>query len=165
MKNIFLYTLLIAFSISCNAQRPKTEKIDMKDYPTFYNKLVANLNKVITHKKDFYGRPLSYFINELNKNNASIKVYEPGPFDNYHIKISFIDDPYTVNEIPKNKYTEPSIDIYFVKPFNFKEATKIFNKHFSYWNPEAEEFYKDLIIDKIEFWYVNGVSDNRRISK
>ena len=163
MKNIFLYTLLIAFSISCNAQIPKIEKIDMKDYPPFYNKLVANLNKTIAHKKDFYGKPLSEFINELNKNEINIKVYLP--LDNYNIKINFVNDYMTSVNIGKKAYVEPYINVYFRKPYNFKEATKILNRHFAYWNPEAEEFYKDLIIDKIEFWYVNGVSDNRRISK
>jgi len=59
-----------------------------------------------------------------------------------------------------NDYAQPYIAVYFQQPFNYQQATVIFNNYYhSYWNSDAENFYKNLIIEKIEFWYVRGLTD------
>jgi len=128
----------------------------MKDYPAFYENLTGNLNKVIAHKQDFYGKPLSIFLSELENQNIQVNSYSPG-FNNTYMKLDFIDDWDTYTEANKNHYKMPYIYINLKTPFDYQKASALLNKNHSYWGEEEKNFYKDLIIDNIEFWEVNGL--------
>ncbi|MNL61876.1 hypothetical protein D3C87_1858490 [compost metagenome] len=57
-------------------------------------------------------------------------------------------------------YVKPYIYIYFQQSFSYEQAMAILNNGYhTYWNISAENFYKDLIIEKIVFKYVNGLSN------
>ncbi|WP_028121248.1 hypothetical protein [Epilithonimonas tenax] len=160
MKTKILYFILISFSLSCTAQR-KTERIPMKDYPQFYNKTVNNLNKVIKSKTDFYGKPLSDFLNELKRNHIDVKSYDTTL--NTYLKLNFNDDYDTSVESGRKGYSQPYIIINIRSPyFNYQEAMKILDKNHWYWGEEEENFYKNIIVDTIEFWDVDGLQ-NRQV--
>lgn len=159
MKTKILYLMLISFSLSCTAQR-KTQKIAMKDYPQFYNTTVGNLNKVIKHKTDFYGKPLSAFLDELKKHNIDVKSYNTTLLT--YLELTFNDDYDTYLEAGKKGYVHPYIIINFRSPyFNYQDAMKIFNKNLAFWGDEEENFYKNIIVDNIEFWYVDGLQNRQ----
>lgn len=153
--------MLISFS--CTAQR-KTERILMKDYPSFYDKTITNVNKLMPHKADFYNRPLSDFLSELKRRNLSIKSYDT--LHNTYLRLQFIDDYDTSVEAGRKKYSKPYILIFFKGSlFNYENAMKIKNKNHWYWGKEEEDFYKDLMVEKIEFWDVEGLKNFQRTAK
>lgn len=163
MKTKILYFILIGLSLSCTAQR-KTQRIAMKDYPQFYNKTVGNLNKVIKHKTDFYGKPLSVFLDELKKHHIDVKSYDTT--HQTYLKLEFNDDYDTYLEAEKKGYVRPYININFRSPyFNYPDAMKIFNKNLAYWGEEEENFYKNIIVDTIDFWYVDGLQNRQAKAK
>jgi len=163
MKTKLLIILGIILSNFSFAQiQIPNDAISMTEYLNFYTQTVNKLNNVILNKANYYGQPLSVFLQDLNQNNIIIKNYDPGPYSNKHLKLSFIWDLDTVINIGKNNnYVEPFISISFKEPFIYQQAKTIMNNGYhSYWNPQAENFFKNLIIDKIEFWYVRGLTDN-----
>lgn len=163
MKTKLLIILgIIFFNFSIAQTQITNDAISMAEYPNFYTQTVNKLNNIIPNKMSYYGQPLSVFLQALNQNNITVKNYNPGPYNNKHLKLSFIWDLDTVINIGKNNnYVEPFLAIYFQQPFNYQQATGVLNNGFhSYWNPAAENFYKNLIIEKIEFWYVRGLTDN-----
>lgn len=137
------------------------EPMTIGEYPAFYTQTINKLNNIIPNKTNYYGQPLSVFLQALNQNNIIIKEYEPAPFDGAKLlRLSFIWNSEIRTGRYDNNYVEPYIKIYFQQRFNFQEATVILNNSYhSHWNTVAENFYKNLIIEKIEFWYVRGLHD------
>lgn len=164
MKTRFLFLLNLLFILSCNAQIRKTQRIQMKDYPSFYENLTGNLNKVIAHKQDFYGKPLSLFLSELENQNIHVNSYTPG-FDNTSMKLEFVDDWDTYEEANKNNYKMPYIIINLKTPFDYQKAMVLLDKNHSYWGEEEENFYKDLIIKDIQFMDVSGLKTQQLKAK
>lgn len=143
-----------------SAQIPD-EPMNITSYPSFYNQTVAKLNNIIPNKNIYYGQPLSSLLQNINQNNLSIKDYEPGPFNNKLLTFGFIWNREIMEYRFQNGYVEPVIKIYFQQPFDYQQASTMMstNGYHSYWNPQAESFFKDLVIEKIEFYYVNGITD------
>ena len=155
-------TILLGFFYftSCMAQI-QDEPMTIAEYPTFYAQTVNKLNNIIPNKTNYYGQPLSVFLQALTQNNIIVKKYNPAPFNNKLLELSFFWNMDVRIATMNNNYVEPYIAIYFQQPFNYPQATVIFNNNYhSYWNPAAENFYKNMIIEKIEFWYVRGLTDN-----
>jgi len=160
MKTKLIILLGFFYFTSCTAQI-QDEPMTIAEYPTFYTQTINKLNNIIPNKNNYYGQPLSVFLQALIQNNIIIKEYEPAPFNNKLLKLSFTwNRDVRIGRYNLN-YVEPYINIYFQQPFNYPQATVIFNNNYhSYWNPAAENFYKNIIIEKIEFWYVRGLTDN-----
>lgn len=159
MKTKFIILIGIIYCNFFYAQVPD-EPMTISEYPTFYTQTVGKLNNIIPNKTNYYGQPLSVFLQALNQNNLIIKEYEPAPFNNKQLKLSFIWNSDIRTGRYQNGYVEPYINVYFQQPYNYPQATTIFNNTYhSYWNTAAENFYKNLIIEKIEFWSVNGLTD------
>lgn len=136
------------------------EPMTFGEYPTFYTQTVNKLNTIVPTKSNYYGQPLSLFLGALAQKNIMIKKYEHGPFDTKSLKLSFFWNMDVRIAAMNNNYAEPYIKIYFQEPYSYPEATVIFNNNYhSYWNISAENFYKNFIIEKIEFWCVNGLTD------
>ncbi|AZA75650.1 hypothetical protein [Chryseobacterium indoltheticum] len=133
--------------------------INITDYPNFYNQTVNKLDNIIPNKTLYYNQSLSVFLQDLAQNNITIKAYDPGPFDNNFLKLMFVGDAEIRTEIRKYNYAQPYITITFQDRFNFKQAQAIINQHYWFWNTSSENFYKDLKVKKIEFWYVRGLTD------
>ena len=152
---ILLSTVLL--SISCKAQMVET--INITDYPAYYNQTINKLNIIIPNKTNFYGQPFSDFLLAFSQNTITIKAYYPHPYDNKKIRLMFLNDAENTANIWRNNYVTPHIEITFQQPYNFQQASSILNQYHWFWNSAAENFYKDLIIEKIEFWYVRGLTD------
>ncbi|WP_294224883.1 hypothetical protein [uncultured Chryseobacterium sp.] len=138
------------------------EPMTIGEYPAFYTQTINKLNNIIPNKTNYYGQPLSVFLQALNQNNIIVKKYEPAPFDGAKLlQLSFLWNMDVRIAATNNNYAEPYINIYFQQPFNFQDATVILNNnnYYAHWNSAAENFYKNLIIEKIEFWYVRGLTD------
>ncbi|MCI3939324.1 hypothetical protein MQX03_19290 [Chryseobacterium aahli] len=160
MKTKLIIVLGFFYFTSCMAQIPD-EQMTIAEYPTFYTQTINKLNNIIPNKANYYGQPLSVFLQVLTQNNITVKKYDPATFNNKQLKLSFVWSREIRIGRYENNYVEPYINIYFQQPFSYPQATVIFNNNYhSYWNPAAENFYKNLIIEKIEFWYVRGLTDN-----
>ncbi|PRB02867.1 hypothetical protein CQ046_11735 [Chryseobacterium sp. MYb7] len=155
MKRIFLSILLIT-SFSTFFKSQTSQPITMVDYPNFYGQIISNLNNIIPNKTNYYNQPLSVFLQNLSQNNLSIQSYYP---DSGYLRLMFVGDAETRSEIRKKDYANPYIDIYFTQTFDFQQATAIINQYHWFWNPTAENFYKNLIIKKITFWDINGLTN------
>jgi len=133
----------------------------LAEYPAFYNSTIQKLNVIIPNKTNYYGQPLSLFLNALNQNNVVIKSYDPGPFNNKLLSFRFIWNWDVSRQRMDNGYAEPIIYIFFQQSYNYHQISTMMSTdgYHSYWNPQAENFFKNLIIEKIEFWYVNGLTD------
>lgn len=159
MKTKLIILSGLFYFTSSMAQIPD-EPMTIAEYPAFYSQTINKLNNIIPNKTIYYGQPLSVFLQALNQNNVVIKSYEPAPFNNKRLTLSFVWSREIRIGRYENNYVEPYINIYFQQPFNYPQATVIFNNNYhSYWNPAAENFYKNLLIAKIEFWYVRGLTD------
>ena len=132
------------------------QPISTANYPNFYNQTVNKLNNIIPNKTNYYGHPLSSLIQTLTQNNLIIQAYYP---NSGYLKLMFVGNPETRTDIRNNNYVDPYIDIYFQQPFNFQDATAIIQQYNWFWNSTAENFYKNLIVEKIIFCSVNGISD------
>ncbi|MCX8533489.1 hypothetical protein [Chryseobacterium luquanense] len=162
MKTKLIILLGFFYFTSCMAQIPD-EPMTIAEYPTFYTQTVNKLNNIIPNKANYYGQPLSVFLQALSQNNIIVKKYEPGPFNGAKLlKLSFFWNMDVRKWAMDGNYAEPQINIYFQQPFNYQQAMTMMstNGYHSYWNPQAENFFKDLVIEKIEFWYVRGLTDN-----
>lgn len=157
-----LIILLGFFYFSSSIAQVPDEPMTIAEYPGFYTQTINKLNHIIPDKSNYYGQSLSVFLQALSQNNVKIKSYEPAPFNNKQLTLSFVWNREIRMGRYENNYVEPYINIYFQQPFNYQLATTMMstNGYHSYWNPQAENFFKDLIIDKIEFWYVRGLTDN-----
>lgn len=161
MKTILtLFCIILFQSCFLRAQVPD-EPVTLAEYPSFYNSTVQKLNIIIPQKSNYYGQPLSLFLNALNQNNLVIKSYDPGPFNNKMLSFGFIWNHDTKVSAWKNNYADIMIRVYFQQPYNYQQISTMMSTdgYYSYWNPQAENFFKNLIIEKIEFWYVNGLTD------
>ena len=159
MKTKFFIITLFVYFNSCFAQVPN-EQITIAEYPAFYTNTINKLDLIIPNKTLYYGLPFSNFLQILSQNNLTVKEYEAAAFSNKTLKIKFLWNSDVDLLRMKNGFVSPYILIYFQQPYNFQQATTIFNNSYhSYWNTTAEKFYKDLIIEKIEFWYVRGLTD------
>lgn len=160
MKTKLIIIIGIIYSNFFTAQIPD-EPMAPTEYPNFYTQTVNKMNNIIPNKTIYYGQPLSTFLQNLNQNNLSIKDYEPGPFNNKLLTFRFVWNREIMEYRFQNDYVEPVIKIYFQQPFNYQQTSTMMstNGYHSYWNPQAENFFKDLIIEKIEFCYVNGLTD------
>ncbi|MNY30473.1 hypothetical protein D3C86_1645840 [compost metagenome] len=70
------------------------------------------------------------------------------------------------SKIWRSGYVEPYIYIYFQQPFIYQQAEEIMkNGYYTYWNPQADNFFKDRIVEKIVFKYVNGLTDKHSPDK
>ncbi|PRB02868.1 hypothetical protein CQ046_11740 [Chryseobacterium sp. MYb7] len=158
MKTKFLLILsIISFFTFSKSQT--TEQITLADYPNFYNQTINKLNNIIPNKTNYYNQPLSNFLQVLSQNNLIIKAYDPGPFQDNIIKLMLIGDAETTSTIWRNNYVDPYIKVTFQQSFNFQQSQEIINQHHWFWNPTAENFYKNLIVKKIEFYNVNGITN------
>ncbi|MEC3877430.1 hypothetical protein [Chryseobacterium salviniae] len=157
MKTRHIISILVIISLHGTAQIP--QPISMTNYPSFYTQIVNKLNNIIPNKTVYYNQPLSVLLQTLSQNNLTIKAYDPVPYNNRYLKLMFIDDAETNSERRKNGYVAPYIDIYFKQPYNYQQASAIINQYHWFWNSTAENFYKNLLIEKIEFWYVRGLTD------
>ena len=154
-------TILLGFFYfhSFTAQIPD-EPMTIAEYPAFYTETINKLNNIIPNKTNYYGQPLSVFLQALDQSNVIVKKYNPAPFNNKLLELSFFWNMDVRIAATNNDYAQPYIAVYFQQPFNYQQATVIFNNYYhSYWNSDAENFYKNLIIEKIEFWYVRGLTD------
>ncbi len=152
--------IILLNSCIAQAQIPD-EPMTLAEYPAFYNSTVQKLNVIIPNKTNYYGQPLSVFLNALSQNSIVIKSYDPGPYNNKLLSFSFIWNHDTLVNAWRNNYIDPIVRVYFQQPYNYEQISTMMstNGYHSYWNPQAENFFKNLIIDKIEFWYVNGLTD------
>ncbi|MDR3024522.1 hypothetical protein [Chryseobacterium sp.] len=162
MKTNILLTFFITVIIFTQCKSQTSQPISITDYPNFYNKTVSNLNNLIPNKANYYNQPLSVFLQALAQNNIVIKAYDP---DSAYLKLMFVGDAETRAEIRQYNYVNPYINIYFQQPFDFQQATAILNQYHWFWNPTAENFYKNLIVKKIEFWYVRGLTNKTQAPK
>ncbi len=153
-KKIFIFLSTILFFISYKSQT--SQPIAMVDYPSFYNQTVSNLNNIIPNKTNYYNNSLSVFLQKLSQNSLIIQSYYP---DSSYLRLMFVGDAETRSEIRKKDYANPYIDVYFNQPFDFQQATTIMNQYHWFWNTASENFYKNLIIKKIEFYDVSGLTD------
>lgn len=160
MKTFLIILSLTVFN-ACTAQiQIPEDNITIAQYPNFYNQTVQKMNNIIPNKTYYYGKPLSVFLTALSQNNIIIKSYEPAPYNNKLMWFTFLWNRDVYHQVLDLDYVEPEIFIYFQQSFSYPQATVIFNNDYhSYWNLQAENFYKNLIIEKIEFRYVNGLTD------
>lgn len=155
---LFILAGIIYFNFF-TAQIPD-ESMDIAEYPNFYNQTISKLNNIIPNKTSYYGQPLSVFLQALSQNNIIVKEYVPTLFNNKQIELSFLWNRDVRIAAISSNYVEPYISIYFQQEYDYPQATIIFNNNYhSYWNSNAENFYKNLTIKKIEFWYVNGLTN------
>lgn len=159
--NKFTVSLLFMSMNFCSAQQPfPDDKITLAEYPAFYNQTVQKLNAVIPLKTTYYGQPLAVFLTKLSQENIEVKSYDPGPYNNKLLTFEFLWNFETTSAVRHNSFVIPKVRIYFQQPYNYTQATVILNNDsHSHWNMQAEQFYKNLIVEKIEFWYVNGIND------
>ncbi len=158
-KIIIILSALLFNSYTAQIQIPE-DNITIEGYPTFYTQTVNKLNNIIPNKTYYYGKSLSTFLQVLKQNNIFAKEYDPGPYDNKLLKLSFLWNRDIDKLRMQYNYANPYVLIYFQHPFDYQQAVSIMkNGYHSYWNPQAENFFKDLIVEKIEFWYVNGLTD------
>ena len=164
-KIILILSLILFNNGIAQIQIPE-DNITIAEYPTFYSQTVNKLNTIIPNKSSYYGKPLSLFLSVLSQNNLVIKSYDPGPYNNKLLKFSFLWNLDVRNYRMDKGYVEPYIYITFQQPFNYQQAVGIMNNGYhSYWNTQAENFYKNLIIEKIEFWYVSGLTNKSAAPK
>lgn len=158
MKTKILTTLMITtLFIFCRSQT--VEPISLTNYPNFYNQTIGRLNIVIPNKTNYYGQPLSVFLQALSQNNLNIKAYDPAPFHDNLLELMFINDSESITNIWQNNYVEPQIKVTFQQPYDFQQSQTILNQYHWFWNTTSENFYKNLIVKKIEFYYVSGLTD------
>ncbi|MCT3702580.1 hypothetical protein HZQ89_09165 [Elizabethkingia anophelis] len=175
MKTNILSILLAIFSFSCSAQKV-TEKgeffakkvdnkntmrveINTKSYDNFYNKTVKSINKLVIQKSDYYGKPLSVFLEGLQREDLKIiERTSSDAFKNNKISLYFVD--WDIRYSLKDKAI-PSMDITFEKPFDGKEAEKITHDNKGKWNDNQINFYKDMIVKDIKFYGTSGVNVTR----
>lgn len=158
MKTKFLIILTITAFFALSKSQT-TEPISLTDYPIFYTKVVSKLNNIIPNKTNYYGKPLSIFLQTLSQNNLVIKAYDPVPYHDNLLKLMFIGDAESISKIWRNNYVDPHIKITFQQPYDFQQSKTILGQYHWFWNTTSENFYKNLIIKKIEFYYVNGLTD------
>ncbi|MBL1219380.1 hypothetical protein JET18_00900 [Chryseobacterium sp. L7] len=154
---IFIALFIFLLFTFCKSQT--SEPVSLTQYPNLYSETISKINNIIPTKSSYYGQPLSVFLQALAQQNLIIKAYDPGPYNNKFLKLMFINDSESSTKIWRNFYVEPHIEITFQQPFDFQQASTILNQYHWFWNSNSENFYKDLIIAKIEFWYVSGISD------
>ncbi|HAY3552134.1 hypothetical protein KRE47_08795 [Elizabethkingia meningoseptica] len=146
-----------------NKNRYSTTKIDAKAYDVFYNETVAKLNKIIPKKTNFYGKPLSVFLEELKKNNlipveGYYKSYEDNELwqpNGLQLHFSDWDIRHVLNELNKSY---PSIEITFTDNFKNSNIRSITSSNGTQWNDTLINSYKNLIVKKIRFRNVFGVN-------
>ncbi|EFK37939.1 Uncharacterised protein [Chryseobacterium gleum] len=165
MKTNILLTFFITVIIFTHYKSQTSQPINITDYPNFYNQTVSKLNNLMPNKTNYYNQPLSVFLQALDQNNIAIKAYDPGPFDNNFLTLMFINDAESSSVIYQNGYVQPHIAITFQQPFDFQQATTILNQYHWFWNSTVENFYKNLVIKKIEFWYVRGLTNKAQAPK
>lgn len=160
LKSFFIIVFCVSFFSICNAQIPD-EPMTISQYPAFYNETIQKMNNIIPNKTQYYGKPLSVFLAALNQNNIVIKSYDPGPYNNKLLSFTFVWNRDIRLMRYQLDYVEPEIRIFFQQPFNYQQASTMLstNGYYSYWNVQAENFFKDIIVEKIEFWYVSGLTD------
>lgn len=164
--NTKLIILLGFFHFSFFMAQIPDEPMTISEYPAFYTQTVNKLNNIIPNKTNYYGQPLSAFLQTLSQNNIIVKEYVPTLFNNKQIELSFLWNRDVRIAAIDNNYVEPYISIYFQQEYDYPQATIIFNNNYhSYWNTTAENFYKNLIIKKIEFWYVRGLTNKAQAPK
>ncbi|MDE5437274.1 hypothetical protein KRE40_17210 [Elizabethkingia meningoseptica] len=172
MKTNILNIILALFSFSCSAQRVREKgeffekkvdntntmhvEINTRSYENFYKRTVENLNKIIVKKKDYYGKPLSLFLGDLQKENLKIiEGYSSDAFTNNALSLYFLD--WDTSNSLKNRAI-PSITVTFEKPFDGKEVQKITKDNQARWNENLINFYKGMIIKEIRFYNISGVN-------
>ncbi|SEH34616.1 hypothetical protein [Chryseobacterium culicis] len=165
MKTNILFTFFITIIIFTQCKSQTSQPINIADYPNFYNQTISNLNNLMPNKTNYYNQPLSVFLQALAQNNIVIKAYDPGPFDNNFLSLMFINDAESSSIIYQNGYVQPHIAITYQQTFDYQQASSILNQYHWFWNPTAENFYKNLIIKKIEFWYVRGLTNKAQAPK
>ncbi|WP_027381173.1 hypothetical protein [Chryseobacterium daeguense] len=153
-KKIFILIITVLFFSQYKSQA--SQPINIIDYPNFYDQTINNLDNVILNKTNYYNQPLSLFLQKISQSNLTIQSYYP---DSGFLRLMFVGDVDTRSEIRKKNYANPYIDIYFTQTFDFQQASTIIQQYHWYWNSAAENFYKNLIIKKIEFWYVRGLTN------
>jgi|GEM_PF-1017090 len=157
-------TIFIILLNSCIVQAQviiPEDNINISTYPSFYQQTVQKINNIIPNKTNYYGQPLSVFLSSLTQNNIVIKNFQPGPFNNKFVRFGFLWNFQTEEDVLYSDYVQPEIRVFFQQSYNYEQISTMMstNGYHSYWNPQAENFFKNLIIDKIEFWYVNGLTD------
>ena len=165
LKSFLIILFSVLFFDSYNSQMPD-EPMTISQYPTFYDETVQKMNNIILNKTQYYGQPLSVFLRALHQKNIIIKSYDAGPYNNKFLKFAFVWNMDVEHSILDKDYVQPYIYITFQQPFNYQQAVGIMNNDYhSYWNTQAENFYKNLIIEKIEFWYVSGLTNKSAAPK
>ncbi|MET3038047.1 hypothetical protein ABXT08_18255 [Chryseobacterium sp. NRRL B-14859] len=154
---LFILAGIIYFNFF-TAQIPD-ESMDIAEYPNFYNQTISKLNNIIPNKTIYYGQSLSVFLQDLTQNNLVIKAYDPAPYHDNLLKLMFVGDVEIRSEIRKKNFVNPYINIYFQHPYDFQQSKTILGQYHWFWNTASENFYKNLTIKKIEFWYVNGLTN------
>ena len=160
LRLIFLIGILSMFSCKAQIMIP-ADNVSISTYPSFYQQTVQNLNNIIPNKTIYYNQPLSLLLTSLSQNNIIIKDFQPGPFNNKFLRFKFLWNLQTEEKVLYSDYVQPEVRVFFQQPYNYQQISTMMdtNGYHSYWNPEAENFFKNLIIEKIEFWYVNGLTD------
>ncbi|MCT4214239.1 hypothetical protein HZP46_02000 [Elizabethkingia anophelis] len=173
MKTNILSILLGILSFSCSAQRVSEKgeffkktvdntntmnvEVNTKAYENFYNKTIKKLDKIIIKKTDYYGKPLSVFLDALQKNDINIvEGYNSNAFDNDQLRLYFMD--WDTRNALKSNEALTSIEITFSKSFNEKQAAKITLENRAAWNVTLINFYKDMIVKDIKFYGASGVN-------
>ena len=166
-KIIILLSALLFNSCIAQIQIPE-DAITITEYPAFYAQTVQKMNNIIPNKTQYYGKPLSAFLSALRQNNLIVKEYNPAPFnDNKLLIFSFLWNRFIDKPRMDKDYVKPYIYIYVQQPFDFQQASTMMstNGYHSYWNPQAENFFKDQIIEKIVFKYVGGLTNKHAADK
>ncbi|MDH6252878.1 glycogen synthase [Chryseobacterium sp. H1D6B] len=157
----FFKIILIFFCIAllqfCNAQE--------KEYTRFYNSLNPKLQNIAETKSQFYNQEFSKFYNILKDNNITINMFAydskmANSKDNYILRIYFTDHK-TNSYAIDNNYQFPRISITFKNKIPF-EIERLTREYHGEWNNEMFQFFSNMIIEKIDFYGINGVSSADR---
>lgn len=155
--NIVFTTFFIMMFQFCSAQKV--------EYFNFYNKLTPKLQTIANDKTQFYNQNFEGLYKRLNEEKVTIKMfaYDTKIFnskDNYILKIYFADNEtrsYTID----NNYQFPIITIMFKNKIP-DEIVQLTKQYHGEWNNYMFDFFSHQIIEKIDFYGINGISSTNR---
>ncbi len=158
MKTIFkvLFTLFFLTILQfCKAQE--------KEYNDFYNIITPKLQNIAEKKNMFYNQEFSKFYDSLTKKKISIIIFGydskiANAKDYYVLRIYFTDNK-TISYAIDNKLRLPVATITFKDkiPFEIIQLTK---QYAGEWNDNILTFFSNQIIEKIDFYGINGINSS-----
>lgn len=160
MKNFFKIILIFFCIVSlqfCNAQE--------KEYAKFYNSLNPKLQNIAGVKNEFYNKEFSKFYDILKDNTITINMFAydskmASSKDNYILIVYFTDNK-TRSYANDQHYQFPMIFVTFKNKIP-DEIERLTRQYHGEWNNEMLQFFSTMIIEKIDFYGINGISSSDR---